>query len=274
MLKLLLLLAVVVAIAAIKPSAPVNFQDLDNSDVDAFLSDLSDELDVNDDAGSGTANDMSSCGSDRDAPCGASYYVGPDCKCDPCPSSSQGPQSSVYSPIKIDGRWPNVGESSCFSCDNGFKMDQGFCVKQDQSVTPYTHLAPEPPPEQSPEPSPSPQASPPPMRLEENLEESTHDDHKVKADSAVQSCAINACCLAGTYGTYGSCTNCPAGQATGYKPPSPGCYCLNTAASHCVSCTVCENNLSGECVAKCTGAKWRCSTVATNRGARPAGTCY
>ena len=276
MLKLLLLLAVVVAIAATEPSAAVNFQDLDDSDVDAFLSDLSDELDVNDNAGSGTANDMSSC--DRETPCASSYYVSDeDCKCDACPSS----QSSVYSPIKIDGRWPNVGASSCFSCDNGFKMDQGFCVANDQSVTP----SPPPPVESSSSsqaspsgtPGASPPASPTPMRLEENLEESTHDGHKVKADSAVQSCSINACCLAGTYGTYPSCTNCPAGKGTGYKPPAsppPLCYCLNTAASHCVSCTACQTLTNGECMPKCTGALSQCSLVATNKGARPAGTCY
>jgi hypothetical protein len=149
MLKLLLTLAAVIAIAAAVPSDThgLEFQDLQDSDTDDLLADVSDELDVADElhlddeamkqssqsqgqgqydsmpsGANGSVKNMRPC-------CKRGTYGTPGGSCTSCPPNHTSP-TTENGIENSNGKCPNEATSSCISCNRCQRFDAatGECV--------------------------------------------------------------------------------------------------------------------------------------------------
>lgn len=159
MLKLLLTLAAVIAIAAAVPSGTqgLEFQDLQDSDTDDLLADVSDELDLDDEVAESSLS--SSSGSpvgdalptsttrksntkktqtthDDDAKtkqtkkcCPAGSYGPPGGLCTLCPTNHMS-DSTTNGITDAKGNCPNESSGTCRACDSCQNVVGGKCVSK------------------------------------------------------------------------------------------------------------------------------------------------
>jgi hypothetical protein len=254
MLKLLLLLAAVAALAVAAPLAAPDFNDLDDSDLDASDNDASD-LDASDnDASDLEVSDENNCEScsASELQCKANQYltntgisaIKEKFSCTNCPLNyvaAYGPDVACGSdscfpcPFEIDsatGVCVTKFQKTCFSksrkstfssksrlhemIELGNVSDTGKLCSGDQS-----ELAPPEKGKEFSDPQNSLKCGGP-----KNLQ--------------MAGCATGlTCCLPGYYGaSSSSCTLCPSNKpSSSFSAPNSACQCPNSASTNCFACT-------------------------------------
>jgi len=256
MLKLLLLLAAVAALAVAAPLAAPDFNDLDDSDLDASDNDASD-LDASDlDASDNDASDLevsdqdacNSCSSSTTHQCNANQYLtgisagikkksGQDFSCTDCPLNNV----AAYGPDVA------CGSDSCFPCPFEIDSVTGVCVTKFQK--------------QCLSKSSSSSRSNVFVNLSNTENLCSGDQSKLASQEVgkefsdpqntqkcsggkntlqMAGCATGlTCCLPGYYGaSSSSCTVCPGSQQSSpFSAPNSACQCPNSASTNCFACT-------------------------------------
>jgi hypothetical protein len=223
MIKLLITLAAVAAIAAATTSAAVELPDLEASDADDLLDDfVNDDVDVADNVDADVTNN---CASNPllNYTCALGWYRWMD-GCIKCPRDRP---ATAYGSHLV-----NCGDSACVACAPGFDFERSFemCLSKPQDSFMRSDYG----------------ANYTLSTIEEDLEGA--------ADLEVEGCpAGTACCLQGYYGVENRCVRCPKDKPSSPRPASgaPGedCKCPNAAASSCFACGKCEkfNSRTGIC---------------------------
>jgi hypothetical protein len=221
MIKLLITLAAVAAIAVATTSAAVELPDLEASDADDLLN--LDDL-ANDDVDVADNVDVDVTKKTCQRPCSLGRYRWKGA-CRTCPTDRP---ATAYG-----SRLVNCGESKCVACAPGYKFDRLYkmCLNAKQDSFMHSGYG----------------ANYTLSTIEEDLDEA--------ADLEVEGCGAGvACCLQGYYGSENRCVKCPKDKPSSPRPASgaPGadCKCPNHAASSCFACgKKCEtfNSKTGVC---------------------------
>jgi hypothetical protein len=215
MFKLLLVLAAAAVIAVAASSSALEFQDLDHTDTDDLLDDLSDELD----SGEGSDSSMASegCQPPNNGICapGSFRMTKGEKKCQHCPSTTP---STPYGDNLL-----NCGESTCFSCgpNTVFNHYSGLCLtpKQEAIIMRGGY------------------AQNTTVQVQTAVEEDEDLSDDVSLD--VNGCGSGkSCCLPGFYGSSSAnCSPCPSDKPSSpFSHPGDDCTCLNAGISSCFAC--------------------------------------